>query len=133
MDIINLQNELLYNIDYYQNKFLYSFNNLINSKTGEIFTSSLNFSDSIAFGYTPKAINYIFINSNFTFKIVFNTRLNKWILMNNNNLIVNENEKIIELLNYYLYINNRSSIIIYRPEDNIELQIDELSERIKNL
>lgn len=117
MNINKLQNELLYNIQFYKNEFITIFNEIINKKTGENFVSSIENN------------NYIFLNNISLQQIIYSHNNDKWYLVDNNNTILFENNNLIEVINYYLIISNRLTLCIYL-DNNIDMEIEELCNKI---
>ena len=127
MNISNIQNDIIYNINYYQNIFITTFNKIINNRTGEIFTPSVE-----------NNTYYIFINN--CYKVIFNIDNKKWFLSNNTSFnIIYENYNLFELLNHYLFITNRLTLCVLDNNVNnldidmdMDMDMEELNNKLKN-
>jgi len=115
-EIIETQNNLMYSIKYYQDTFLYTFNKIINNKTGQLFIN--------------KFINNYYIFNFNNFDIVYSSTDNIWILYNNSIIIYNH-PNLIEIINQYLLINNRLSLCLH--VQSMDTDMEELNNILKNI
>jgi hypothetical protein len=104
--ILNYQNKLVSNINYYKNRFYSSqdkicnfFKDLIAKKTGEEFFS--------------ENINNFYIYYNKSYIIIFNINTLVWGLTKNNTLLI-EDYDFNKIIYKYLEDTNRLAIVIYQ-------------------
>ena len=104
-EILETQQNLSYSIKYYENTFMYTFNKIINEKTGQIFLN--------------KIFNNYFIFYNENYQIIFYNDL--WYLLNGQT-IMNENKALNIIINSYLFLTNRLSICLHSQSMDTDME-----------